>query len=147
LATNFATLKHTQFEIGFIKNKQAWDYHYQTFVTPLLFQATTYEDTIDATRKHLRTNIGGLGIKFGGILPINEDEPLYFQLGIGLAKINVQKSPFWGQVSDSLLKTTRWALHPAFIYMTDQFLLRIEYTLSNKSFVDNQLLFALGINF
>lgn len=140
-------MKHTQFEIGFTHKKSTWGYNYHSFVTPYIFQATTYEDTIDATRAHLRTNIGAIGVKFGGIFPINEDEPLYFQLAIGLAKVNIQENPFFGQVTDSILQATRLALHSAIIFTIDNFLTRIEYTLSNKDFVDNQLLFSVGINF
>lgn len=146
-STNIKSAKHTQFEIGFTDKKTTFGYHYHTFVTPYLFHSTVYKDEIDSSRAHIRTNVGALGVKFGGVFPINEDEPLYFQLGIGLAKLNIQDNPFFGQVTNSILKTTRWALHIGFIFAIDDILTRIEYTASNKEFVDNQLLFSLGLNF
>jgi hypothetical protein len=146
-SVNMRALKHTQFEIGFIDKKKIFNYHYHSFVTPLLFQEATYEDFIDSSKSHLRTNIGAIGVKFGGIFPINEDEPLYCQAGIGFAKINVQQNPFLGNIKNSLLKETRWAFHLGFIYKNNNLLARIEYTFSNKSFVDNDFLFSIGTIF
>jgi hypothetical protein len=146
-STNFQTLKHVQLEIGFTNKKTTWGYSYQTFVTPFLFQSSVYEDSIDSTRLHVRTNLAALGVKFGFILPINEDEPLYFQLAIGHAKLNVQKNPFFGQKTDSILNIGRWAAHFAFIFTIDDILLRMEYTLSGQKFTENQLIYSLGLNF
>ncbi len=146
-STNLRTLKHSQFEIGFISQKHAFGTNYHTYVTPYLFKATTYEDTIDSHRAHIRTNIGALGVKFGLIVPINEDEPLYTQIGMGMAKLNVQDNPFFGKIEDSLLKVTRWALHIGVIYNADNLLTRIEYTLSSKDFVDNDFLISIGTSF
>lgn len=146
-STNLRKLKHSQFEIGFVDKKKIFNYEYHSFVTPYLFQEATYEDSVDATLSHTRTNIGGLGVKFGGIFPLNEDEPLYCQAGIGFAKINVQQNPFLGNVKNSILKDTRWAFHLGFIHKNKDILTRIEYTFSNKDFVDNDFLLSIGMNF
>lgn len=146
-STNLKALKHTQFEIGFTHQKKTFGYSYHTFVTPYMFLSTVFEDEVASEKQHTRTNLGALGVKFGGIFPINEDEPLYFQLGIGLAKLNAQENPFLGQLENSILKETRWAIHLGFIFAIDDILTRVEYTASTKSYVDNQLLFSIGLNF
>lgn len=127
------------FEYGFVVNKDINDYQYNAYVTIAFFEESP--DRPDNLKA------GALGFKGGVLLPVYQDLPVSFKLGVGFARSVLHHRPFLGKDEQTTSKNNMILIESGLLYHHHQYSFGITYQRNTIDYFTRKLFLNFGVNY